>query len=196
MNAIDTAFETAIRGDRLAVTVLLAAVIGLAWLYLLAGAGMGMSAFEMTRMSQLASSWAMAGAPMMRPAVWSPGYAALMFFMWWIMMVAMMLPSAAPMILLFATVNRKQSERGHPYVATSIFALAYLAAWAGFSLLALTLQSVFESAGFLSPALRGNNVVFGSVLPVAAGVYQFSPIKHACLRHCRTPLSFLSAHWR
>jgi predicted metal-binding membrane protein len=61
----------------------------------------------------------MAGMAMMAPAVWTLGYAALMFFMWWVMMVAMMLPSAAPMILLFATVNRKQRDAGHPSVATS-----------------------------------------------------------------------------
>jgi predicted metal-binding membrane protein len=100
---------------------------------------MGMSAFEMTRMSQLGmaggmSEGCMAGMAMMPPVVWMPGYAVLMFFMWWVMMVAMMLPSAAPMILLFATVNRKQRETGHPHVATSIFAVGYLAAWAGFSL--------------------------------------------------------------
>ena len=54
----------------------------------------------------------------MAPAVWTPGYAGLMFFMWWIMMMAMMLPSAAPMILLFAVINRKQRDKGAPYVPT------------------------------------------------------------------------------
>ena len=95
------------------------AVIALSWAHLLAGAGMGMSAIEMTRMSQLGiaasmSEGGMAGMAMMTPAVWTPGYAVLMFFMWWVMMVAMMLPSAVPMILLFATVNRKQRDTGHP----------------------------------------------------------------------------------
>jgi predicted metal-binding membrane protein len=91
------------------------------------------AAFEMTRMSQLGMAGGvpegcMAGIAMMTPAVWTPGYAVLMLFMWWVMMVAMMLPSAAPMILLFATVNRKQRDIGHLYVATSIFAFGYLAA--------------------------------------------------------------------
>ena len=101
----------------------------------------------------------MAGMAMMAPAVWTPGYAVLMFFMWWIMMVVMMmmmmmlLPSAAPMILLFATVNRKQRETGHPHVATSLFAVGYLAAWAGFSLVAVFLQWGFERTGILSPML-------------------------------------------
>ncbi len=108
---VDATLEAVIRRDRLVVVTALIAVIALSWAYLLAGAGTGMSAFEMTRMSQLGvagglSEGGMAGMAMMTPAVWTPGYAVLMFFMWWVMMVAMMLPSAAPMILLFATVNR------------------------------------------------------------------------------------------
>jgi predicted metal-binding membrane protein len=108
----------------------------------------------------------------------------------------MMLPSAAPMILLFATINRRQRAAGHPHAATSIFALGYLAAWAVFSLVAMILQWWLERSGVLSPMLVGTNAIFGGVLLLAAGVYQLTPIKHACLRHCRSPLAFLSAHWR
>jgi len=193
---VDAILEALVRRDRLVVVTALIAVIALSWAYLLAGAGMGMSAYEMTRMLQLGMAGGMAGMPMMTPAVWTPGYAVLMFFMWWVMMVAMMLPSAAPMILLFATVNRKQRETDHPHVATSIFAVGYLAAWAGFSLVAVTLQWGFERTGILSPMLVGTNVIFGGVLLLAAGVYQLTPIKHACLRHCRSPLAFLITHWR
>jgi predicted metal-binding membrane protein len=133
---------------------------------------------------------------MMSPATWTPSYAVLMFFMWWVMMVAMMLPSAAPMILIFSTINRKQRESGHPHVETSLFVLGYLVTWAGFSLIAVTLQWAFEQTGNLSPMLVGTNVIFGSVLLLAAGIYQLTPIKHACLRHCRAPLAFLSANWQ
>jgi predicted metal-binding membrane protein len=193
---VDATLEAVVRRDRLVVVTALTAVIAVSLAYLLAGAGMGMSAFEMTRMSQLGIAGGMAGMAMMAPAVWTPGYAVLMFFMWWIMMVAMMLPGAAPTILLFATVNRKQRETGHPFVATSLFAVGYLAAWAGFSLVAVFLQWGFERTGILSPMLVGTNVIFGGVLLLAAGVYQLTPIKHACLRHCRSPLAFLSTHWR
>jgi predicted metal-binding membrane protein len=198
---VDATLEAVVRRDRLIVVTAVTAVIALSWAYLMAGAGMGMSAFEMTRMSQLGmaggtSEGEMAGMAMMTPVVWTAGYAVLMFFMWWVMMVAMMLPSAAPMILLFATVNRKQRETGHPHVATSVFAVGYLAAWAGFSLVAMILQWGFERTGILSPMLVGTNVIFGAVLLLAAGVYQFTPIKHACLRHCRSPLAFLSTRWR
>jgi predicted metal-binding membrane protein len=200
--SVDAKLEAVVRRDRLIVVTALTAVIALSWAYLVAGASMGMSAFEMTRMSQLgmaggmSTKGGMACMAMMTPVVWTPGYAVLTFFMWWVMMVAMMLPSAAPMILLFATVNRKQRETGHPHVATSIFAVGYLAAWAGFSLVAVILQWGFGRIGILSPMLVGTNVIFGGVLLLATGIYQLTPIKHACLRHCRSPLAFLSTHWR
>ena len=125
---VHATLEAVVRRDRLVVVTALIAVIALSWAYLLAGTGMGMSVFEMTRMSQLGVSGGMAGIAMMMPAVWTPGYAVLIFFMWWVMMVAMMLPSAAPMILLFATINRKQRQTGYPHVKTSIFAVGYLGA--------------------------------------------------------------------
>ena len=187
---VDATLEAVVRRDRLVVVTALTAVIAVSWAYLLAGAGMGMSAFEMTRMSQHGmaggmSEGGMAGMAMMAPAVWTPGYAVVMFFMWWIMMVAMMLPSAAPMILLFATVNRKQRETDHPYVATSLFAVGYLAAWAGFSLVAVFLQWGFERTGILSPIRHWRR----QACLIGVG-------KHACLRQCRSPLAFLSTHWR
>jgi predicted metal-binding membrane protein len=198
---IDAALEAVIRRDRVIVITALFAVIALSWAYLLAGAGMGMSAFEMTRMSQRGMTGGLpeggiACISMMTPAVWTPGYAVLMFFMWWVMMVAMMLPSAAPIILLFATINRKQRDTRHTYTATSVFAFGYLVAWAGFSLVAVILQWRFERTGILSPMLVATSAIFGGLLLLAAGVYQLTPIKHACLRYCRSPLAFLSAHWR
>ena len=194
--SVDVALEAVIRRDRRAVVVALAVVIALSWAYLLAGAGMGMSAFEMTRVSQTGTTEGTADMAMMRPAAWTLGYSVLMFFMWWIMMLAMMLPSAAPAILVFATINRRQRESGYPHVATSVFALGYLAAWACFSSIAVILQWKLERAGLLSPALVGSNAAFGGVLLLAAGSYQLTPIKHACLRHCRSPLAFLGTHWR
>jgi predicted metal-binding membrane protein len=91
------------------------------------------------------------------------------------MKVAMMLPSAAPMILSFATVNRKQRDTGRPYVATSIFAIGYLAAWAGSSLVAVIPQWGFQRTGILSPMLVATNAMFGGFLLLAAGVYPTHP---------------------
>ena len=118
---VDAALEAVFRRDRVVVITALLAVIALSWAYLLTGAGM----------------------PMGAPAVWTPGYAVLMFCMWCVMMAALMLHSAAPMILLFATVTRKQRDTGYPYLATSIFVLGYPAAWAGFSSIAGILSQAF-----------------------------------------------------
>jgi hypothetical protein len=111
--------EQLARRDRLFVVAGLLLVTLMAWWYVLAGAGMNMGNLDMST-----------------PMPWSAGYATLVFFMWWIMMVTMMLPSAAPMILLFALVNRRSWAAGAPYVSTAVFARGYRAAWGVFSLLA------------------------------------------------------------
>jgi predicted metal-binding membrane protein len=108
---------------------------------------MNMSALEMTRMTVGGVGMDM----MMRPAVWDIRDAGLMFVMWWVMMIAMMLPSAAPMVLLFAAMSRKQRETGNPFVPTSLFASAYLIARAGFSVAAVGLQWGLERLALLSP---------------------------------------------
>ena len=74
---------------------------------------------------------------MMMPAVWTLGYAAIMFFMWWIMMLAMMLPSASPMILLYAALHRRRSDVLSPIAPTGSFAGGYAIAWAAFSVAAV-----------------------------------------------------------
>ncbi len=163
--------------DRLIVVAALLVVVGLAWAYLWTGAGMSMSM-------------------MMMPAVWTPGYAVLMFFMWWIMMVAMMLPSAAPMILVVARANHHRLEVAEAHVATSIFVLGYLATWAAFSLVATLAQWGLERSGPLTPSLVSTNTWLSGGILIAAGLYQLTPLKRTCLRHCRSPLAFISTHWR
>ena len=217
--------ESLLRRDRLVVIAALAAVIVACWAYILAGAGMGMSALEMTGTTATPpagmaesggdgsgmSDGGMAGttamgerapgamqdmATMMAPIAWTPGYAVLMLSMWWIMMMAMMLPSAAPMILLFAMVNRKQREKGAPYVPTGLFAAGYLLVWGAFSVVAVAAQWGLERTGLLSSMMASTSVILGAGLLIAAGAYQLTPLKHACLRHCRSPIFFISHHWR
>src|SRR5246127_4811936 len=130
-----TVLEAVLRRDRFVVIAALVAVIVVSWIWIVLGAGTGMSAVAMTQM---------AGMPdmdtMMELAVWTLGYAGLIFAMWWVMMVAMMLPGAAPMLLLFSRVNRTQKVRDRPYVPTGFFAAGYMVAWGGFSALAAGLQ--------------------------------------------------------
>ena len=183
-------FEDLLKHDRAVVVAALVFVIVVSWLYVLAGAGTGMSAFEMSSLSMAMGldGHAMTGAmgqamvAMATPADWTWAYAFLMFGMWWVMMIAMMLPSAAPMILLFALVNRRSHAKGGPYVPTAVFAGAYLVAWGGFSVIAVALQWGLERAELLSPMMASRNAAFGGALLVLAGAYQLSPLKHACLR--------------
>ncbi len=165
-------------------------IITLSWLWLLAGAGMGMSGLEMTRMSIGESAFM--EMPMMRPARWSISYAALMFFMWWIMMVAMMLPSAAPVILLAAALNRKATPGRAPFGTSGAFTLGYLAGWAAFSLIAVAVQWGLAEVGLLSDMLVINSPYLAGCVLLAAGIWQFTPLKLACLRHCRSPVHFLT----
>jgi predicted metal-binding membrane protein len=132
----------------------------------------------------------------MQPAVWSPAYAVLMFFMWWTMMVAMMIPSAAPTILLFAGINRRQRARAAPYVSTGVFAAGYVVAWGGFCAVAVLAQWLLERVGLLSGWMDTTSTLLGACLLTAAGVWQLTPLKHACLRHCRSPVHYLTTHWR
>lgn len=190
--------EALLKRDRLLVVAALFCVITFSWGYILAGAGSGMTALEMTAMSRPAdlSDGASANVRVMQAAAWGTGYAVLMFFMWWTMMLGMMLPSATPMILLYAKLMRREKEKGAPYVFTGIFLLGYLVAWAGFSLVAVAAQWALGESGLLSGMMVGTSVPLGTGLLIAAGLWQLTPLKHACLRHCRSPIGFFSQHWR
>ncbi|MGH8670934.1 MAG: DUF2182 domain-containing protein [Burkholderiales bacterium] len=184
-----------LRRDRWVVVGGLVLVMVLAWGYILAGAGMGMSALEMTRMSS-GENMSMDMGAAMQPSDWNFGYAALMFFMWWIMMVAMMLPGAASIILLAASLNRKACANGTLYGSAGSFAAGYLLAWAAFSLVAMAAQWGMQELGALSSMMRTTNSVLAGALLVAAALWQFTPLKQACLRHCRSPVHFLTRRRR
>jgi predicted metal-binding membrane protein len=200
--------ETTLKQDRVILVAGLLAVIVVSWVWLLFGAGMSMDAFEMTQMSKpvgLSSDTDMTGqdstmtampVAMVQSVEWTIKYALLMFSMWWVMMIAMMLPSASPMLLLFARLNRKEVSRGRPVVPTRIFAAGYLMVWGLFSAFAATLQWAFEASGLLSSMMVSTSSVLGGFLLIAAGAWQLTPIKQACLRHCQSPIGFLASHWR
>jgi len=120
----------------------------------------------------------------------------LTFLMWAVMMVAMMLPSAAPMILIFATINRRRAETGGAAVATGIFVAGYLLAWFAFSLAATGGQWGLDRAAAVSPETMRATPFVGGLLMVAAGVYQLTPLKRACLVRCQSPLGFVLNEWR
>ena len=184
-----SSLEYILKRDRLVVTVGLILVSLISWAWTLSGAGMGMNAFEMTRHSLMNMD--------MMPAVqWDGAHVTLMFFMWWIMMIAMMLPSATPVILLATALNRRSSPDSQPFGGAAAFTAGYLLTWAVFSTAAVAAQWALQETQVISGMLRSTNVHLTAGLLILAGAWQFSPWKQACLRHCRGPIDFLTAHGR
>lgn len=187
------AIETLFRREGVAVLAALVTLTLLAWLALLAGAGTGMDPFAM-------SGWLMpVTLPPALSSAWTPSYWLIAFFMWAVMMVAMMLPSASPMVLLYARVVRQAESQGRTMrAAASIaaFASGYLTLWILFSALAVALQWGLEQMGVMSAMMSSSAALLSGALLIAAGIYQLTPLKTACLRHCRGGAAFLAAHWR
>ena len=127
---------------------------------------------------------------------WSAFTLLPLFFMWAGMMVAMMLPSATPMILTFAAVSRNRRRQERPYVPVTIFVAGYVAIWTAFSVVAALAQWFLHRAALLSPAMASTSAWLGGLLLLAAGIFQFTPLKHACLTQCRAPFDFIMTRWR
>ncbi len=122
---------------------------------------------------------------------------SLMFVMWAVMMVAMMVPSAAPMILLFAAVNRRRQEQSRPFVATGVFLSGYLVIWTVFALIATFGNWGLHQASLLTSMMGGSSSGYlGGALLITSGAFQWSQLKYVCLTHCRSPLSFLMSDWK
>ena len=173
----------------------LAVVTALAWAYVLwLGASMAPSSApaDMTMNGMAMDGMADTLAPVIRP--WGAATVATMFAMWAVMMVGMMTPSAAPMILLYAAVGRKAVEGGAPFASTGWFFAGYILVWLVFSALATGAQWALTSLVLLTPMMAASSAILGGVLLVAVGLYQWTPVKAACLKACQAPLSFLMAH--
>lgn len=122
--------------------------------------------------------------------------AALWLAIWVVMMVAIMFPTAAPMILMFAQVSAGKQQRQQPFVPTWVFVSAYLLVWALVGVLAYAAAIGAERLASQSPWLMANSGRVGGGVLIAAGLYQFSPLKHRCLAKCRSPLGFIMTSWR
>lgn len=149
----------------------------------------GVTIAGLVAIAALAWAWIAMGAGMSMAMTWSAERILLTLAMWWVMMVAMMVPAAAPTVLLYA----KSAKPSH----SGTFLAGYLLCWLGFSIAALGLQFVLEEAGRLSHmhmALSSRSLA-GALL-IAAGLYQFTPLKGACLAHCRSPAHWLSRNYR
>jgi predicted metal-binding membrane protein len=192
------AVEAALRRQRAVTIAALGLLTLLAWAWLLLGAGMGMAPHAALHLFPAPPSTEMAamlGMDMpMASAGWTVAQLLLAISMWWVMMVAMMLPAAAPVILLYARAGAAQ-DAARP--ATGWFLGGYLAVWGLFSLLTAALQDGLQASGVLAPATMDASAKWlAAAILLATGLYQLSPLKEACLAHCRNPGVFLNRHYR
>jgi predicted metal-binding membrane protein len=173
-----------VKWQRLVIFSGLAGIILLAWAYLVYLA----TTIQMTNM----------GIDISMPSMqaWGVTDTLLTFVMWSVMMVAMMTPSAMPVIIMYRTVSRMQHKENDRLSSVWLFVLGYLVTWVGFSGVATLAQWGLHGAALLNPMMASVSPLLGGTLLVAAGVYQLTPLKTACLSHCRTPMGFLLAEWR
>ncbi|HUL71876.1 MAG TPA: DUF2182 domain-containing protein [Vicinamibacterales bacterium] len=164
--------------DRVIVTTGIVGLTALAWVYLV----------------RMAHSMAAMSMPEMN--MWAVPDVSMLIVMWVVMMVAMMLPSAAPMIVLAVGTYRRRAGGPAAWAMGGAFALGYLLAWTGFSVVAALAQAGLHRAAWLSPAMSASNAWLGGAILIVAGVYQWLPVKARCLTHCRSPLNFLMTAWR
>ena len=177
------------RLDRVIVIALLILVALLAWAYTIHQVHL-MDAMDAAMRRDM-------GMPMnAMKASWTALDTLLMFAMWTAMMAAMMVPGTSPMVAAFATINRRRRQRGAPSVPTALFLAGYLAVWSGFSALAVALQWALQATGLLTTMMESASHYLSAALFLAAGLYQFSPLKQRCLAYCRSPDGFILSEWR
>ena len=170
-------------GERGLVVAALVGVIVCAWAYLVR------ASLDMHGRMEGPAAW-------MMEARWDARYALLVFVMWAVMMVGMMLPGALPTILLFRRAIHSDSQVRAPVARTLTFASGYVLAWSVFSVAATLLQWGLAQVALLSPMMMSVSPWLGGAILIAAGVYQWTPLKTVCVTHCRSPLAFLMQHWR
>jgi predicted metal-binding membrane protein len=137
-----------------------------------------------------------AGMVMPQTYQWGLGETFGLFVMWTVMMTAMMIPSATPVILLFDGIATRRRAQGVRTASPAWFIAGYLFAWTGYSALAAIIQSVLHATALLSPMMISASPWLGGTLLVAAGIYQWLPLKQRCLRQCRSPIGFFATEWR
>ncbi len=187
--------ETILRRERLIVGGCLAIMVLAAWWYLFHTRA-GMPGMNMPGMNMHMPGMDMPGMAMEGTREWGATDVFLLFVMWAVMMVAMMVPSAAPMVLAFLSVNRRRQAAGGPFVPVGIFVAGYLAVWTAYSAVATLAQWGLHQAALLSPAMTATSPFLSGGLLIAAGIFQWTPLKSGCLKGCRSPLSFLMTEWR
>jgi len=171
--------------DRVRIATCIGLLTVLAWVYLL----------HLSRQMSMLHDKVMPEMGMTMDMPWTAADVFFTFGMWAVMMVGMMSVTAAPVLLLFAAVQAKHNRPGAS-LAVLLFGLGYLTVWIGFSAGATLAQWALHQAAMLSPAMAASSPRLAGGVLIAAGAYQLTPWKQACLTHCRSPLGFLMTNWR
>jgi predicted metal-binding membrane protein len=174
-----------LKRDRLIVLIALFILCVLSWLYIIYLYN------QMYPMNMDALFFAM---PM--TAEWSWTDFVLLFLMWFVMMIAMMTPSITPLVLIFTLINRKRLQQQNPFVPTGYLLSGYFLVWAAFSLFATLLQWLLQQFSLLNPGMTTTSKILGGIILILAGIFQFTPLKNTCLRHCRSPIGFIHQYWK
>jgi predicted metal-binding membrane protein len=168
--------------------VVVLAVLG--WVYLaLLLAGMGGS------FGGYAAGMVQALCRPLPDGTWTAGSIAIVASMWGAMTLAMMLPSAAPMIMTYAGIADTAAHKGERIVSPFVLAAGYTAVWLGFAIIATLMQIVITRAALLDAGMASASGLFSGAIFIGAGIYQFSALKHACLKRCQHPFPFFFANW-
>jgi len=121
--------------------------------------------------------------------------AGLVLAMWCAMALAMMLPTAAPMILTYAELAETAARKGEPAASPLVLAAGYVAVWLGAAMLLTVVQLFLMRVSLLDSAMASASPLFSGAVFVAAGLYQFSALKQACVTQCQHPFRFFFANW-
>ena len=183
MTQPDSAIKSLLKRDRAVVLAGTAGITVLAWAYLV------YIARDMGGMDS--------GMMMAQMRSWTAADFGFMFLMWAVMMVGMMVPTATPMVLVFAANSRRLREQQLPYVPTAVFLSGYVVVWSAFAVAATAANWALHTNNLLSSMMgESASAYLGGGLLIAAGLFQLSPLKYVCLKHCRSPMSFLVHDWR
>ena len=185
-NAVDPLHKV----DRVVILSALCGIFVLAWIYLISGAGMGVSPINMTVLHGEFASAAQ------KPVVWTSSRVIQVGAMWWVLTSAILIPAAIQIILLHGAMNRNRPDPVGPISFTLWFLGGYLAVWGLFSLVATAVHWTLEQSAMMSQAFSITDPVKAGIVLIAAGAYQFTGIKQDCLKHIRHPDKHIFQGWQ
>jgi predicted metal-binding membrane protein len=181
-----------LRRDRVAILAAIAVMTLLSWSYLVwLSADMNREGMDMTGLRMIPS-----GMGLMVPAhmPWGAMEFGFVFAMWTVMMVGMMTPSAGPIFVMYDRIGRQSKASGRPLAATAWFAFGYFVVWIAFSLFATLLQWVLERSALLDFTMASTSNIFGGIVFIAAGLYQWTHLNELCRVECQRPFAFVMRH--